>query len=262
MEIILTQDVANLGLTGQVMKVSEGYARNYLLPGKRALKATPNNLRALAKQREEFEKRTRETKDLALDLKKKLSSLTLTIFRKSADRGKLYGAVTPQDIADAAQAEGFALDKRRLKIAEPVKLLGDYEIGIRLHPEVTASFKLKVVKEPEPEPPAPAPETKTDGKARKSRRSGEPRGQAPKPAKEASAKEASAREAPAKEAPATETPAPQAAETPAAAAPATESAPETAPAESAPETIPETTAETTPESAADGAPPTTATEGN
>jgi large subunit ribosomal protein L9 len=147
MEIILTQDVPVLGMAGQVLKVAPGYARNYLLPGSYALPATPLNLKRLAKKREEFEQRSREAKENALVMKQSLESVTLTVTRKSVDKGKLYGAVTPQDIVDAAALENIVLDRRRLKITEPIKAIGDYEITVRLHPEVTGSFKLKVAAE-------------------------------------------------------------------------------------------------------------------
>ncbi|MDR1314390.1 MAG: 50S ribosomal protein L9 [Deltaproteobacteria bacterium] len=146
-EIILTQDVASLGMAGQVLKVAPGYARNYLLPGSFALPATPANLKRLARKRAEFEERSRLEKENALVLKKTLEGLTLTITRKSVEKGRLYGAVTPQDIVDAASAESVAIDRRRLKISEPIKSLGDYDITVRIHPEVTGSFRLRVVAE-------------------------------------------------------------------------------------------------------------------
>ncbi|MDR2199457.1 MAG: 50S ribosomal protein L9 [Deltaproteobacteria bacterium] len=179
MEIILTRDVDNLGLAGQVLKVSAGYARNYLLPGSFALPATPDNLKVLSKKREEFEKRALAAKEEASLLKEKIDGLVLTITRKSVDKGKLYGAVTPQDLVDAALEQGYALDRRRLKISEPIKAVGDYEIGARLHPEVTATFKLKVLAEPKPEPePEPeVPEGKR-GKGRRTRQDARPRDEA------------------------------------------------------------------------------------
>ncbi|MDR2460571.1 MAG: 50S ribosomal protein L9 [Deltaproteobacteria bacterium] len=172
MEIILTRDVPNLGMAGQVLKVSPGFARNYLLPGSHALPATANNLKALAKKRNEFEARSREVKDEALILKKRLDSLVITIMRKSLEKGKLYGAVTPQDIVDTAALEGVILDRKRLKITEPIKALGDYDISVRLHTDVQGSFKLKVIAEPIPEPPAPAPETKPEKRTRRPRKDG------------------------------------------------------------------------------------------
>ncbi|MDR1111201.1 MAG: 50S ribosomal protein L9 [Deltaproteobacteria bacterium] len=155
MEIILTKDVSNLGLSGQVLKVAAGYARNFLLPTGKALLATDGNLRALAKQRSEYESRAKEAKDQAIDLRNRLAPLVLAMNRKSGDKGKLYGAVTPNDIVAAALAEGFELDRKRLRLAEPIKTLGDFEISIRLHPEVTGTFKVKVL----PDAP-PAPEAK------------------------------------------------------------------------------------------------------
>ncbi|MDR1081531.1 MAG: 50S ribosomal protein L9 [Deltaproteobacteria bacterium] len=158
-EIILTQDVESLGLAGQVLKVAPGYARNYLLPGSYALPATEGNLRRLAKKRAEFEERSRAEKENALVLKKTLEGLTLTITRKSVEKGRLYGAVTPQDIVDAAAAANVAVDRRRLKISEPIKSLGDYDITVRIHPEVTGSFRLRVTADrPQDGEPAAAPE--------------------------------------------------------------------------------------------------------
>ncbi|MDR1296912.1 MAG: 50S ribosomal protein L9 [Deltaproteobacteria bacterium] len=145
MEIILTKDIASLGLAGQVLNVAPGYARNYLLPTGRALTATEGNLKALAKKREEFENRAKQAKELALEQKNSLQTLVLTMARKAGEKGKLYGAVTPQDIVSAAEAQGFELDRKKLRLAEPIKTLGDFEITIRLHPDVTGSFKVKVV---------------------------------------------------------------------------------------------------------------------
>ncbi|MDR1049764.1 MAG: 50S ribosomal protein L9 [Deltaproteobacteria bacterium] len=145
MEIILTKDIANLGLAGQVLNVAPGHARNYLLPTGQALAATAGNLKALAKKREEFENRAKQAKELALEQKSSLQTLVLTMARKAGEKGKLYGAVTPQDIVSAAEAQGFELDRKKLRLAEPIKTLGDFEITIRLHPDVTGSFKVKVV---------------------------------------------------------------------------------------------------------------------
>jgi large subunit ribosomal protein L9 len=196
MEIILTEDVANLGFAGQILKVSPGYARNFLIPGNRALLATPHNLKALAKKREEFERRSRAAKDEALDLQKRLASLTVTIYRKSVEKGKLYGAVTPQDMVDVVKQEGIILERKRIKISEPIKTLGDYEIAVRIHPEVSGSFKLKVLPEAIPEPPAPPEDAKTDGKrGKKKARPPRPKGE------EAAAPEAVASEAPQEAAP-------------------------------------------------------------
>ncbi|MDR2387554.1 MAG: 50S ribosomal protein L9 [Deltaproteobacteria bacterium] len=145
MEIILTKDVYNLGLAGQVIKVAPGYARNFLLPSGSAKEATKSNLRALARKREEFETRAKEAKNSALAQKVQLSSLVLTMYRKSGDKGRLYGAVTPADIVAAAEEQGFSVDRKRLRLAEPIKTLGDFEVSIKLHQDVTATIKVKVL---------------------------------------------------------------------------------------------------------------------
>ncbi|MDR1545320.1 MAG: 50S ribosomal protein L9 [Deltaproteobacteria bacterium] len=150
MDIILTKDVANLGLTGQVLTVAPGYARNYLLPNGSALAATPANLKSMARKRAEFEARAKEAKDQALDFKARLAGVALTLVRKAGDKGKLYGAVTPQDLVEAAAAAGLTIDRKRLRLAEPIKTVGDFEVSLRLHPEVLAAFKVKVLAEGTP----------------------------------------------------------------------------------------------------------------
>jgi large subunit ribosomal protein L9 len=153
-------------MAGQVIKVTSGYARNYLFPRSFALLANPLNLKILEKKRNDFEKRIREAKDNALALKNTLEKLVLVIERKSADKGKLYGAVTALDIVESALQQGVELDRRRLKITEPIKSLGEYDIAVKLHNEIAGTFKVKVVPIPVPEPPAVAtPEAK--GKTRK-----------------------------------------------------------------------------------------------
>ena len=147
MKIILVNDVDNLGLAGQVLNVAPGYARNYLLPTGAALPATEANLKLLARKRAEFETRAKAEKDQALDLKGRLAELRLVFHRKAGEKGKLYGAVTAMDLSEALQARGFDMERRRLRLGEPFKALGDYEVPVRLHPEVIASFKISVLPE-------------------------------------------------------------------------------------------------------------------
>jgi large subunit ribosomal protein L9 len=159
-DIILTKDVDSLGLAGQVLKVATGYARNYLLPQGLALEASVTNLKVLAKKRAEYEARAKEAKERAVDMKNSLSTLQLVLARKAGEKGKLYGAVTTQDLVTAAQAKGYSLDRKRLRLNEPIKALGDFEAILKLHPEVSASIKVKVVAEgSELDPSIPAPET-------------------------------------------------------------------------------------------------------
>ncbi len=152
MEIILIRDVENLGLAGQVLTVAPGYARNYLLPSGTALQATPANLKMLARKRAEFEARAKAEKDQAQDLKTRLAAVKLTFRRKTGEKGKLYGAVTAIDIAEALKAEGFDIDRRRLRLSEPFKSVGDFEVPVRLHTEVNAAFRISVLPEDEAAP--------------------------------------------------------------------------------------------------------------
>ncbi|MDR2302528.1 MAG: 50S ribosomal protein L9 [Deltaproteobacteria bacterium] len=147
MEIILTKDVSNLGMAGQVIKVAPGFARNFLLPTGTALEATKSNLKALARKREEFESRAKEAKNSALAQRVQLASLVLVMRRKSGDKGRLYGAVTTSDIVAAAEEKGYSIDRKRLRLAEPIKSLGDFEVSVKLHQDVNATFKVKVVSE-------------------------------------------------------------------------------------------------------------------
>ncbi|MCL2029159.1 MAG: 50S ribosomal protein L9 [Deltaproteobacteria bacterium] len=148
-KIILVKDVDNLGLAGQVTTVAPGYARNFLLPSGAALAATEGNLRRLARKRAEFETRAKAEKDQALELRGRLAEVRLVFHRKAGEKGKLYGAVTTLDISEALSAKGFEVERRRLRLGEPFKAVGDYEVPVRLHPEVTASFKISVLAENE-----------------------------------------------------------------------------------------------------------------
>ena len=159
MEIILIRDVDNLGLAGQVLKVAPGYARNFLLPTGVALPASPGNLKMLAKKRAEFEARAKAEKDQAVDLRNKLAEVRLVFRRKTGERGKLYGAVTAIDIAEALAADGFDIERKRLRLSEPLKNVGDFEVPVRLHPEITATFRVSVLPEDEAEAPVDPAET-------------------------------------------------------------------------------------------------------
>ncbi|MDR1606910.1 MAG: 50S ribosomal protein L9 [Deltaproteobacteria bacterium] len=147
MEIILNKDVENLGLAGQVLKVAPGYARNFLLPTGAALLATKGNLLALAKKRAEFETRALSLKEAALAQKAQIAEILLVLPRKSGEKGKLYGAVTAQDLVEAAEAKGLSLDRKKMRLSEPIKTLGDFEVTIRLHPEVLGALRVRVVRE-------------------------------------------------------------------------------------------------------------------
>ncbi|MBW2091760.1 MAG: 50S ribosomal protein L9 [Deltaproteobacteria bacterium] len=146
MKVILTQDVDNLGLTGQIVDVSRGYARNKLIPSQWAVEATPGNLKVYEQARGEFEVRSMKEKERAEKLAKEIESISLTIAQKAGEKDKLYGSVTSMDLAEAMAEQGLEIDRRKIKLAEPIKALGDYEIPVKLHSDVTAVIKVSVVR--------------------------------------------------------------------------------------------------------------------
>jgi len=147
MEVILSQDVDKLGKAGAIIKVREGFARNYLIPNKLAIPVTSANIKKLEenklKKNMQLEKAKKESEDLKIRLEN--ISLTLTALTKEEEE-KLYGSIISQDIVNALKEEGFEIDKNLIVLEEPIKSLGIYEIPIKLHPEVTAKVKVWVVK--------------------------------------------------------------------------------------------------------------------
>jgi large subunit ribosomal protein L9 len=149
MEVILREHVDNLGRRGEIVKVADGYARNYLLPRKLALPATAGNKQQIERERAKFEAREAEEKGLAEALAARLGSIEIEIVRKVGETDALYGSVTSADVAEALMAKGFEIDRRKLQLAEPIKKLGEYEVPLRLHREVTVPIKVKVAAEGE-----------------------------------------------------------------------------------------------------------------
>ena len=147
MQIILQEDVEKLGNRGQVVEVAEGYARNFLLPRKLALEANAGNMKRLEKMRAAFAKKEATEKGDAQKLAELLAGVSLEIARKSGENDQLFGSVTTADISDALAAQGYTIDKRKLQLAEPIKLIGNFEIPVKLHREVVATVKLAVKKE-------------------------------------------------------------------------------------------------------------------
>lgn len=146
MEVILTKDVDKVGKTGLLVKVKEGFARNFLIPNGLAVPATDANLKKLKQQKEKENLALQEAKKKAQAFKERLDSLSLTISALTQEEDKLYGSVGPKDIADALKEEGFDIDKNFIVLDEPVKSLGIYEIPVKLHPEVSAKIKVWIVK--------------------------------------------------------------------------------------------------------------------
>jgi len=161
MEVILKEDVANLGHRGDVVKVADGYGRNFLLPRKLALQATVANKAVIDQMKAAAARRSATEKVLAEELLTKLQPVVLTFTRKSGDHGQLFGSVTSADIAAELETKGFDVDRRKIQLTEPLKALGNFEVAIRLHREVTAHLKVKVLGDAAEEAPvaeAPAAE--------------------------------------------------------------------------------------------------------
>jgi large subunit ribosomal protein L9 len=147
MQIILQEDVEKVGTRGQVVEVAEGYARNFLLPRKLALEATPGNMKRLEKMRATFAKREATERDSAQKLAELLAGVAITLARKAGENDQLFGSVTSTDVAEALAAQGYNIDKRKIQLDEPIKLVGEYQIRVKLYHDVTASVKLAVQRE-------------------------------------------------------------------------------------------------------------------
>ena len=147
MQVILREDIEKLGKIGDLVKVADGYARNFLVPRKKAIEATPKNLHAMDHAKKMVSDRLRKLKREAAADADKVKALAITIKAKAGEEGKLFGSVTTMDIAEAMKAQGVAIDKRKIVLEEPIKRLGDYTITVKLHTDVTSDFKLAVVAE-------------------------------------------------------------------------------------------------------------------
>jgi large subunit ribosomal protein L9 len=147
MEVILRQHVDNLGDRGQIVKVADGYARNYLLPRNLALPATEGNKRHVERERKIMETRESEEKGQAEAIASRLSAVEVTIARRVGETDQLYGSVTAADIADFLKVKGFEVDRRKLVLADPIKTIGEHTVPLKLHRNVTVPLKVKVVKE-------------------------------------------------------------------------------------------------------------------
>ncbi|MDR3773703.1 MAG: 50S ribosomal protein L9 [Terracidiphilus sp.] len=147
MEVILKEDVANLGHRGDVVKVADGYGRNFLLPRKLALQATDANKAVIVTMKSAAARRSASEKVQAEELVAKLEPLVLSFTRKSGEAGHLFGSVTSADIAADLAAKGFEVDRRKIVLNEPLKTVGDHSVAVKLHREVTAHVKVTVVAE-------------------------------------------------------------------------------------------------------------------
>jgi large subunit ribosomal protein L9 len=157
MEVILKEDVANLGHRGDVVKVADGYGRNFLLPRKLALQATLANKAVIEQMKSAAARRSASEKAQAEELVTRLEPLVLSFTRKSGEAGHLFGSVTSADIAADLATKGFEVDRRKIQLDEPLKSLGDFSVAIKLYRDVTAQLKVKVLSEATTEAPPAEP---------------------------------------------------------------------------------------------------------
>ena len=147
MEVILREHVDNLGRRGEIVKVADGYARNYLLPRKLALLATEGNKKQVERERAKLDAKESEDRGAAEAVAARLANVELVIARKVGETEALYGSVTSADIADALAAKGVEIDRRKLQLPDPIKKIGDVDVPVKLHRDVTATIKVRVVPE-------------------------------------------------------------------------------------------------------------------
>ncbi len=149
MKVILKQDVEKLGKAGDVVKVVPGYGRNFLIPKKLAVEATPGNIKVMELERLAQARRDQRDKVAAEVVAREIVKLSITIRQKAGEGGTLYGSVTAIDIGEALAAHKIEVDKRKIQLDDPIKTIGEYQVPIRLHRDVTVSIKVMVEAEPE-----------------------------------------------------------------------------------------------------------------
>ena len=147
MEVILKEDVAKLGSRGDVVKVAEGYGRNFLLPHRLAIEANEGNKKVIEQMRAAAVRRSAKEKTQAEELSKQFDGVSLSFQRRSGEHDQLFGSVTSGDLADALTKKGFNIDRRKIQLHEPLKTVGDFTVPIKLHKDVTAHLKVVIEKE-------------------------------------------------------------------------------------------------------------------
>jgi large subunit ribosomal protein L9 len=149
MEVILREDVERVGARGEVVKVADGYARNYLLPKKLAVAATDSNRKIVEQERQAHLRREAKAVGEAQDLAKLMNGVAVTIAQKAGESDQLFGSVTSKDIAEALEKQNYTIDRRKIELDAPIKQLGEFKVPVRLHREVTAEITVNVVREEE-----------------------------------------------------------------------------------------------------------------
>lgn len=147
MEVILREDVDKLGHRGQVVRVAEGYARNFLLPQRKAVAATESNKKIVEQERQGHLRKEAKLESEAQDLAKLVSGVSVTISQKAGENDQLFGSVTSKDIAEALEKQGYSIDRRKIQLDDPIKQLGEHVVSVRLHRNVAVDVKVTVAKE-------------------------------------------------------------------------------------------------------------------
>jgi large subunit ribosomal protein L9 len=147
MKVILKEDVKSIGSMGQVVDVSDGFARNYLVPRGLAVEANVKNIRSLEHEKKVIQEKARKVKNSVQDLADRLANMTVVIKTKAGEEGKLFGSVTTMDIAEQLKNQGIEIDKKKISLDEPIKRLGTYAVNLRLHSEITAQVNVQVIEE-------------------------------------------------------------------------------------------------------------------
>ncbi|PIV41548.1 MAG: 50S ribosomal protein L9 [Nitrospirae bacterium CG02_land_8_20_14_3_00_44_33] len=147
MKVILKEDVKNLGKMGDMVNVAEGHARNFLIPQKLAVEAITKNIKALELQKKVIQEKANKEKNSAQALSEKIAALNLTIKAKAGEEEKLFGSITSMDIAAELKNEGIDIDKKKISIDEPIKRLGAYTVGVKVHPDITTQLNITVIAE-------------------------------------------------------------------------------------------------------------------
>jgi large subunit ribosomal protein L9 len=147
MKVILKEDIPNLGKAGQIVNVKDGYARNFLFPKGLALLADEKNMKLLEYQKKKIEEEAKKKRQDAQSIFERLSQVNLKISAKAGEDQKLFGSITSKDIANALEKEGFAIDKKQITVSEPIKRIGEYEVEVKLHENITAKVKVTIIPE-------------------------------------------------------------------------------------------------------------------
>jgi large subunit ribosomal protein L9 len=146
MKVLLKQDVAKIGKKGQILDVKEGYARNFLIPGGLAVEASGGAMKQIEEEKRASDRHKAKEKEEAQDLAKKIEAVSILLKHKAGDEGRLFGSITSAEVAEALKQKNFNIDKKKIVLEEPIRLVGDYEVKIKLHPEVAAHLNVRVEK--------------------------------------------------------------------------------------------------------------------